>query len=271
MDGYVCIITGANSLTGIGRASAYSFAKLNAKAIYVTDLHDNNLASLAENVKETTGVDCIPMKMDASCDEDILAVIEAAMEKYGRLDVFFANAGVAGRHPFVTQTKEAFLEMMSVNAWSVFAAVKYASIAMEKTSEEKKVGGGAIICTASVGGVRSGGGPMSYSASKAAVINICQTAAWRLHGKNIRVNAICPGLIKTEMTDVVFDYIKDKKDVETALMKTTALERYGKPEEVAALVAFLGSAGGSYITGQDIKVDGGITAAVPYSPFFGES
>lgn len=99
------------------RASAYSFAKLNAKAIYVTDLNDNNLASLAEDVKETTGVDCIPMKMDASCDEDILAVIDAAMEKYGRLDVFFANAGVAGRHPFVTQTKEAFLQMMSINAW----------------------------------------------------------------------------------------------------------------------------------------------------------
>ncbi|GAA5795959.1 hypothetical protein EDC94DRAFT_619854 [Helicostylum pulchrum] len=271
MEGYVCIITGANSLTGIGRAAAYSFAKMNAKAIYVTDIKDSDLYTLAEDVKATTGVDCIGMKADASCDEDILAIINAAMDKYGRLDVFFANAGVAGRHPFVSQTKEAYMEMMSVNAWSAFAACKYASIAMQKTSEEKPVSGGAIICNASVGGVRSGGGPMSYSASKAAVINTCQTAAWRLHGKNIRVNSVCPGLIKTEMTDVVFAAIENRPELEKSLMQTIALERYGRPEEVSETVAFLASSAGSYITGQDIKVDGGVSAAMPYSVFFGES
>ncbi|CAO3654082.1 unnamed protein product [Mucor hiemalis] len=270
MDGFVCIITGANSMTGIGRATAYAFAKKNPKAIYVTDLAENNLADLAKDITEKTGVDCIPKRVDASSDEDIKSVIADAMEKYGRLDVFFANAGIATFHSMVEETKEAFLHIMQVNSWSVFAAIKYASEAMQKTSAEKTVGSGSIIATASVAGVRSGAGPMSYSASKAAVINICQSAAWRLRGKNIRVNAICPGLIKTEMTERVLEHVSGNELMQNMAIRSSALERYGEPSEIASMVTFLASNEASFITGQDIKVDAGMTASLPYIPLFAD-
>lgn len=99
------------------RATAYAFAKKNPKAIYVTDLAENNLADLAKDITEKTGVDCIPKRVDASSDEDIKSVIADAMEKYGRLDVFFANAGIATFHSMVEETKEAFLHIMQVNSW----------------------------------------------------------------------------------------------------------------------------------------------------------
>ncbi|KAG2194779.1 hypothetical protein INT46_011233 [Mucor plumbeus] len=271
MKDLVCIITGANSLTGIGRAAVYAFAKKNARVIYATDIFDEHLVSLAEDVFKTTGVECIPKRMDASSDDDIQDVISEALKKFGRLDVYFANAGIAGAHPMKTETKDEFLNMMRVNSWSVYAAIKYASEAMEKTSEEKPVSSGSIIATASVAGVRSGGGPMSYSASKAAVINLCQSAAWRLRGKNIRVNAICPGLITTEMTEKVLAAMKGNEDMEYSLKTASALQRFGNPEEIAAMAAFLAGPEASFITGQDIKVDGGITASLPYVPLFADN
>ncbi|KAI8969970.1 hypothetical protein BDF20DRAFT_825824 [Mycotypha africana] len=271
MDGLVCIITGANSLSGIGRATAFAFAKKKARAIYVTDINGDHLVPLAEEITSTTGVECIPKCMDAAADKDIQNVIADALGTFGRLDVFFANAGVAGRHPMATETSEAFLNMMRVNAWSVYAAIKYASVAMEKTSTEKTKSGGSIIATASVvAGVRSGAGPMSYSASKAAVINICQSAAWRLHGKNIRVNAICRGLIKTEMTKKVLEAVSSNELLVNLMKRNSALERYGEPDEIASIVAYLASREASFITGQDIKVDGGLTAALPYCPLFAD-
>ncbi|KAI8379055.1 NAD-binding protein [Radiomyces spectabilis] len=265
MDHFVCIITGANSLSGIGRATAYEFAKRKPQAIYVVDLFDDNLAELANDITGR-GVECIPKKMDASCDEEIQNVIEEVLQKYGRLDVFFANAGVAIPGALEEETREKFLSTMTINAWSVFAAIKYASIAMEKVSATKKQGGGSIIATASVAGVRSGAGPMSYSASKAAVINIVQSAAWRLRGKNIRVNAICPGIIETAMTDKVLGIIQRDDAMTSNAEKSTALGRYGQASEIANMVTFLASSEASYITGQDIKVDGGLTAALPHVP-----
>ncbi|KAF1807592.1 hypothetical protein FB192DRAFT_1442975 [Mucor lusitanicus] len=270
LDNLVCIITGANSLTGIGRAAVYAFAKKNARAIYATDISEENLASLAEDVYKTTGVECIPKRMDASSDHDIQAVIGDAMARFGRLDVYFANAGIAGPHPMKTETQDEFLNMMRVNAWSVYAAIKYASEAMKKTCEGKPTSSGSIIATASVAGVRSGAGPMSYSASKAAVINLCQSAAWRLRGTNIRVNAICPGLIVTEMTEKVLAAIKGNGTMESTLTTSSALQRFGDPKEIAAMAAFLAGPEASFITGQDVKVDGGMTASLPYAPLFAD-
>jgi len=99
------------------RAAVYAFAKKNARAIYATDIFDENLASLAQDVHQTTGVECIPKRMDASSDDDIQDVIADAMAKFGRLDVYFANAGIAGSHPMKTETKDEFLNMMRVNSW----------------------------------------------------------------------------------------------------------------------------------------------------------
>ncbi|KAI8062034.1 hypothetical protein BDF21DRAFT_467154 [Thamnidium elegans] len=271
MENFVGIITGCNALTGIGRATAYSIAKKNPKAIYVTDIKDSDLSTLAKDITNTTGVECIAKSVDASSDEDIKGVIDDAMKRYGRLDFFYANAGIGNAKSMAEQTKEVFTEMMVNNTWSVFAAVKYASAAMEITSSEKPKSAGSIVATASIAAARSGAGSMSYAASKAAVVNICQTGAWRLHGKNIRVNAVCPGVIETEMTKPLLEAIaKDPRKQRLAKLHT-ALERYGKPEEVGAMVAFLISKDASFITGQAITVDGGATAALPYLPLFADS
>lgn len=104
--------------TGLcSRSAVYAFAKKNARVIYATDIFDENLASLAEDVYKTTGVECIPKRMDASSDDDIQDVIADALAKFGRLDVYFANAGIAGPHPMKTETKDEFLNMMRINSW----------------------------------------------------------------------------------------------------------------------------------------------------------
>jgi NAD(P)-dependent dehydrogenase (short-subunit alcohol dehydrogenase family) len=120
---------------------------------------------------------------------------------------------------------------------------------------------GAIVNTASVAGIRSGAGGNAYSASKAALINFTQTAACDLGGFNVRVNAVCPGLIETGMTKPVFDYAREKGKAEK-LGNRCELRRYGRPEEVAAAILFLASDEAGYITGQALPVDGGNTASL---------
>ncbi|KAI9253306.1 hypothetical protein EDC94DRAFT_697133 [Helicostylum pulchrum] len=146
---------------------------------------------------------------------------------------------------------------MTINCWSVFAAIKYASAAMEQPSSQKPKSGGSIVATASIAGTRSGSGSMSYAASKAAVINLCQTGAWRLHGKNIR------GVIETEMTGALLTTIYQNPEKHKLMMRHNALERYGRPEEATSDEA-------SFITEQAIKVDGGATVAFSYLPLFAE-
>ncbi|KAI8095099.1 uncharacterized protein B0P05DRAFT_524684 [Gilbertella persicaria] len=268
MNDFVCIVTGANSLAGIGRAAVFSLAQKGVRAIYATDINKDHLDTLAQEIKATTHVECIPYLVDASSEKDIQAVISDALDRFGRLDVFFANAGVAHPQRMNTETEETFLRVMRINAWSVYAAIRNASEAMSKTSDKKPIGGGSIIATASVAGIRSGAGPVGYSASKAAVISICQSMAWRLRGKHVRVNAVCPGFTQTEMTSRLKKEADKDEDAREALNRVTPLERWGQPEDIATMVAYLASSDASFITGQDIRVDGGLSASLPYAPFF---
>ncbi|CAO3585965.1 unnamed protein product [Absidia cylindrospora] len=261
----ICIVTGAGSLLGIGRATVYALAKRGPKAIYVTNLYDTNLGDLAQEIRKL-GIDCIPKAVDAGSETAIKELVNDAMAAYGRLDVFFANAGVATGSRLHDEDEKSFMFMMRVNALSAFLGIKYASLAMKETGKGgKEKSGGSIICTASVAGIRSGAGSPEYSASKAAVINLCQTSASQLAGTDIRVNAICPGLIETGMTKTTFDFARERGSTHK-IGQLNPTKRYGIAAEIAAVVAFVASEEASYVNGQALAVDGGLSSSHPIVP-----
>lgn len=148
---------------------------------------------------------------------------------------------------------------------SVFLAAKYAAPAMGKTSTDKPQAGGSIIGTASVAGIRSNAGSTPYSASKAAVISLVQTIAFQLAGSNVRINAVCPGLIETGMTAPVWSAARARGN-EGKIGQLNPMKRGGHADEIARVVLFLGSDEASYVNGQAWAVDGGLSAGHPYVP-----
>ncbi|KAG0168742.1 hypothetical protein DFQ28_002577 [Apophysomyces sp. BC1034] len=262
----ICIVTGAGSQLGIGRATAYALAKRQPKAIFVTDLSIDDLPELAQDIEKTYNIQCLPRAVDAASEQAVQDIIQEALTKFGRLDVFVANAGVTSASRLVDESADSFMQMMRVNALSAFLAVKYAGEAMQETGKGgKEFSGGSIIATASVAGLRSGAGSSEYSASKAAVINLCQTAACQYAGTNVRVNAICPGLIETGMTKFTFDYARSRGS-ENKLGQLNPTRRYGISPEIANVIAFLASEEASYMNGQAVTVDGGLSASLPVVP-----
>lgn len=193
------------------------------------------------------------------------AVCQDALDKYGRLDVFFANAGIVGTQLFWEENSDDFMRMMKVNTLSVFLATKYASRAMLKTSTEKPYPKGSIIATASVAGLRSNAGPSDYSASKAAVVSLMQTCAYQLVGTGIRCNAVCPGLIETGMTKMTYDAARARGS-ERKIGQLNPLQRGGQPDEIARAVLFLASDEASYVNAQAWAVDGGLSGGMPFVP-----
>jgi len=256
----VIIVTGANSALGIGRASAHLFAASGAQALYLCDLNDSNLpthkrelAALYPDTKVHTE------KLDATNEEQVAAVCEAAIKQYGRLDIMFANAGVANGVRLHELSGEAFMENVKINLLSVFLCAKYASQAMMVTSKGKPYPGGSIIGTASVAGIRSNAGGSDYSAGKAGVVSLAQTISYQLAGTGVRMNAICPGLIETGMTSAMFEMARSRGS-EGKIGQLNPLRRAAVADEVARVALFLGSDESSYVNGQAWAVDGGLSA-----------
>ncbi|KAJ5800507.1 uncharacterized protein N7518_002575 [Penicillium psychrosexuale] len=263
----VVIVTGANSPNGIGRASAHQFANNGAKAVYICDFSDTHLATHKREMETLyPNVDVHVRTFDAADEKAVIAVIDEAVSKYGRLDIFFANAGVIGQPKLFTEIDGAgFLNTMRVNALGVFLAAKHAAPAMKITSASKPYPGGSIIGTASVAGLRSNAGSTDYSASKAAVVSIAQTVSYQLSGTGIRINAICPGLIETGMTQTVFDRARER-GTERKVGQLNPLQRGAVADEVARVALFLGSDESSYVNGQAWAVCGGLSAGHPFVP-----
>ncbi len=169
------------------------------------------------------------------------AVVDDAIERYGRLDITLANAGVVGtKTHFSATTSEEFMKTLRINVLSVFLAIKYSAPVMQLTSPLKPAPGGSIIATASVAGLRSNAGSTDYSASKAAVGSLVQTMAWQLAGTGVRVNAIMPGLVETGMTAEVFGRARERGR-EGRVGRLNPVGRGAVADEVARVALFLGS------------------------------
>ncbi len=246
------IVTGAAS--GIGRAAATLFAAEGGKVI-CADWSDA-AEETAQAIRDAGGT-ATAMKIDAGNEEDVVRTVALAVEQFGGLDIMFANAGISGGMANIFDTDVSLItEVLRVNLIGPYLAVKHAA------PEIAKRGGGAIVLTASVAGIRSGAGSPAYSASKAGVINLAMTSAQQLSGSNIRVNAICPGLTETGMTKPTFDYAREAGKMEK-VGRLNPLKRAAQPEELAKVALFLASDDASYVNGQALAVDGGLSSSHP--------
>ncbi len=251
-EGKSIIVTGAGS--GIGRAAARLFAAEGGNVV-VAD-RTEGADETAHLVTEAGGV-VEAIRIDAGAEEDVIRAVALACDRFGGLDVMFANAGISGGLANIFDTDVAlFTEVLRVNLIGPFLAVKHAA---PRIAER---GGGAIVLTASVAGIRSGAGSPAYSASKAGVINLAMTAAQQLSGSNVRVNALCPGLTETGMTKPTFDYARDAGKTDR-IGRLNPLRRGAQPEELARVALFLASDDASYVNGQALAVDGGLSSSHP--------
>jgi NAD(P)-dependent dehydrogenase (short-subunit alcohol dehydrogenase family) len=248
----IALVTGAAS--GIGRASALLFAAQGATVIALD--RAPQVEATAAEIKSRGGR-AIALVNDSSAESEVAAAVAFAVEEYGALDICYANAGISGGMvPFFEETVERWTEVLKINLIGTFLAVKYAALTMVRQRR------GSIICTASVAGLRSGAGGLPYSASKAGVISLVQTAANQLAGTGVRINAICPGLIETGMTRPIFEQARARGS-ERKIGQLNPLRRPGGPEEIAQMALFLASDASSYVDGQAIAVDGGLSSSHP--------
>jgi len=247
------VVTGAAS--GIGRATSLLAASRGASVVAVD--YAAAVADTATQIEKAGGVS-VAVKADVSDEDAVRDFIQLCIDRFGGIDGLYANAGVSGGNkPFSELTLDDWQRTLSINTMGTFLCVKHVA---EHLVAQKS---GSIVCTASVAGLRANAGGVDYSASKAGVISMVQTIAYELYGSNVRINAICPGLIETGMTEPIFAGAR-KKGTESRIGQVNPTARYGAPEEIAEMACFLLSDAASYVNGQAIAVDGGLSASHPW-------
>ena len=239
-------------------APARSCSRAKAPALVIVDQNAEGLAETAKLIAKDGG-SAQAMTADTGREEDVKSFVKRALDSFGALDAIYANAGVSGGLvPLFEQTVEQWQQILQTNLIGPFLAIKHAGAHMVKQ------GRGSIVLTASVAGLRANAGGLPYSASKAGVVSLAQTAANAFLGTGVRVNAICPGLIETGMTQPIFERARER-GTQGKIGQLNPLQRAGGPQEIAAMALFLASDEASYVNGQAFPVDGGLTSTLPFT------
>lgn len=241
------LVSGASS--GIGRAIAVREARAGRNLLI-------NYAGNEEGAKETERLiheaapeaEVLLFRADVSEEEAVKEMVDAAVERFGAIDVLVNNAGITRDNLLLRMSAEDFDSVLRINLRSVFLLSKYVGKCMLKKRS------GRIINISSVVGLHGNIGQVNYAASKAGIIGITKTLAREYAGRNITVNAVAPGFIETRMTETLPEKIKE------SMLSEIPLGRFGKPEDIANAVSFLASDESSYITGQTLLIDGGMRA-----------
>jgi len=252
LEGRVAVITGGAS--GMGLATVRRFLAEGARVV-IADFNAETGASAAAEA-EAAGHEgaCVFQRTDVAREADVAAALALAVERFGRLDVVFNNAGVGGAIGPLTETSEADWDYtFDVLAKGVFFGIKHGARILRQQGE-----GGSIINTASIAALSGDGGPFVYSAAKAAVVNMTRSAAVELGADRIRVNAICPGFIATPLAAG-----GDPATIEAAFARAQPWPEHGRGEHIAGAALFLASDDARFVTGEALVVDGGLTAAGP--------
>jgi len=248
MNGKVALVTGAAS--GIGRESALAFARAGAKVV-AADVDSGGGEETVQMIKDGGG-EAIFVKCDVSQEADVKAMVEKTVETFGRLDYAHNNAGIEGMAgPCVECTEENWDRTININLKGVWWCCKY------EIPEMLKVGGGAIVNTASVAGLVGFGGIPAYTASKHGVVGLTKTIALDYAQQNIRCNAVCPGVIDTPMIE---RFTGGDAEARKGMESLEPVGRLGKPSEIADAVVYLCSDQASYVTGVPMPVDGAFVA-----------
>ncbi|MGI8856254.1 MAG: glucose 1-dehydrogenase [Thermomicrobiales bacterium] len=245
MQGKVALVTGGGS--GIGRASSLAFAVLGARVV-VSDIAPSGAEATVGMIRDAGG-EASFIRADVSQSAAVAALIRATVERYGRLDYAHNNAGIEGAvGSLLDYPEEVWDAVMAVNLKGVWLCMK------EEIPQMLAQGGGAIVNTSSIAGLRGGRLLFAYGASKFGVIGMTKSASQEFAGRGIRVNAVCPGVIDTPMVARAFT-----PEI-TANLKERQMGRLGTPEEIAQAVVWLCSDAASFVTGAALPIDGGSTA-----------
>jgi NAD(P)-dependent dehydrogenase (short-subunit alcohol dehydrogenase family) len=243
----VVLITGGTS--GIGRATAVAFAGKGANVV-VAGRRDREGEESVRLVEKAGGKGLF-IRADVTAEEEIAALVTRTVEHFGRLDFASNNAGIGGEGGAgIANTGEVFDRIMDSNVRGVFFGMKHQIPAILQS------GGGAIVNNASILGLKPSAGSPIYSASKFAVVGLTKSVALEFAAKGVRVNAVCPAIIETEMTQ----RLRSDDETRNYLLQRHPIGRFGQPEEVAAAVLYLCSPGATFITGVALPLDGGFAA-----------